>query len=193
MNEQEQRPFKVPTAPPQGPEFCWFHIILSPYAAWLYGDPRGFRTRHHREHVEGDYKNPPPPGTYGDKEQRSRESLKQAPVQWDGDWRPVIGLAVVERLQQLGAFPLCAAVAKKHLDLLVKTPRNRTRAWCGLAKKHAWFVARDRGWSGKMWGKRGKYLPVKDREHQLNVYRYILRHARQGAWVWKWQPPAPAR
>jgi len=36
----------------------WFHIILIAYAEWLNGDRLGFRTHHHREHVEGDYKNP---------------------------------------------------------------------------------------------------------------------------------------
>jgi hypothetical protein len=38
----------------------WYHVTGSTYGAWLPGDPRGFRTRHHRQHVEGDYKDPPP-------------------------------------------------------------------------------------------------------------------------------------
>ena len=58
----------------------WFHVTTHTYGAWLYGDPRGFRTRHHREHVEGDYKNPPPPGTYAAKYERSKRLLKQDPV-----------------------------------------------------------------------------------------------------------------
>jgi hypothetical protein len=29
----------------------WYHIIMSTYGSWLYGDARGFRTRHHREHI----------------------------------------------------------------------------------------------------------------------------------------------
>jgi hypothetical protein len=36
----------------------WYHIIETTYGAWLYGDQRGFRTRHHREHVDGDDKRP---------------------------------------------------------------------------------------------------------------------------------------
>jgi hypothetical protein len=46
------------------PDGAWYHIMLTTSGDWLYGDARGFRTRHHREHVEGDYKNPPPPGIY---------------------------------------------------------------------------------------------------------------------------------
>jgi hypothetical protein len=56
----------------------------------------------------------------------------------------------------------------------------------GLAKKHAAFESKARGWKGKLWAKRGKEVPVPDRAHQLNVYRYILDHEREGAWVWDW-------
>jgi hypothetical protein len=61
-------------------EGCWIHFVETVYGAWLYGDTRGFRTRHHREHVEGDYKNPPPTEKYGSEWQRSIESLKQPPA-----------------------------------------------------------------------------------------------------------------
>jgi hypothetical protein len=54
----------------------WHHVVLTTYGAWLYGDVRGFRTRHHREHVDGDYKNPPPAEKYIAEERRSRESLR---------------------------------------------------------------------------------------------------------------------
>ena len=58
----------------------WFHFMTSTYGSWLYGDPRGFRTRHHREHVDGDYKNPPPLGLYSQQFERSIKSLKQPVV-----------------------------------------------------------------------------------------------------------------
>jgi hypothetical protein len=173
--------------PPQGPDWVWFHIILTAYGAWLEGDARGFRTRHHREHVDGDYKNPPPLGKYADREARSRRLLKQEPVEWTPSGRGMVGSALVSRFQKLGAFVLCAAVARQHVHLLVKLPRAQARRWSGLAKKHAWFVARERGWTTKMWGKRGKQSPIKDRRHQLNVYHYIMNHAEEGAWVWCWK------
>src|SRR5436190_1901454 len=69
----------------------WFHITTHTYAAWLPGDPRGFRTRHHREHVEGDYKNPPPPGKYADRLARSKKLLTQEPVKLAPEWRPMVG------------------------------------------------------------------------------------------------------
>jgi hypothetical protein len=176
-----------PEKPSQDPGWGWFHIILTAYGAWLYGDSRGFRTRHHREHIEGDYKHLPAAGTYAMEEARSRRLLKQEPVEWTPAWRGIVGGALVARLQHLGAFVLCAAVGRQHSHLLVKLPCDQARHWSGLAKKHVWFIARDRGWVGKMWGKRGKQIPVRDRRHQLNVYRYILDHAKEGACVWSWK------
>ena len=57
-----------------------------------------------------------------------------------------------------------------------------------------WFQA-------KLWGKRSKAIPIKNRAHQVNTFYYILRHARQGAWIWDFRqekqdapsepPPSP--
>jgi hypothetical protein len=172
----------------------WIHFVETVYGAWLYGDNRGFRTRHHREHVEGDYKNPPPTGKNEYKRQRSLDSLKQPPVVLAPTWRPIIAAAVRDRLEDLGAFVLCLAQGGQHLHLLAKLPvESDARIWMGLAKKHAAFEAKAKGWKGKLWAKRGKEVRVKDRDHQLNVYRYILEHAKQGAWVWTWKKPTDSR
>src|SRR5581483_10515578 len=136
----------------------WFHVTAHTYGAWLYGDPRGFRTRNHREHVEGDYKNPPPEGMYDEKFAHSKELLKQEPVVLATEWRSVVGAALHERLVGLGAQVIVVAVTATHAHLLAKMPDSKelTRDWVGLAKKHAWFLARARGWKGQMWGKRSK-------------------------------------
>jgi hypothetical protein len=171
-------------------EGSWIHFVETVYGAWLYGDTRGFRTRHHREHVEGDYKNPPPTEKYGPEWQRSIESLKQPPAVLTPAWRPIIGAAVRDRLTDLGAFVLCLAQGGQHLHLLAKLPLGvDARIWMGLAKKHSAFEAKGKGWQGKLWGKRGKEVRVRDRAHQLNVYGYILDHAKEGAWVWVWKKP----
>lgn len=122
----------------------WCHIVLTAYGAWLPGDPRGFRTRHHRQHVEGDYRNPPPVGKYARLERRSHELLKQPPMTWPSPWREVIGMALMARLQQLGGFVLCLAVAGQHAHALAKLPHGQEKVWIGLAKKHASFEARHR-------------------------------------------------
>jgi hypothetical protein len=185
----ERAPFVViqPPQPPDHIDWAWFHVTLTVYGAWLYGDPRGFRTRHHREHVEGDYKNPPPAGIYKKEEKRSRSLLKHAPIELAPEWRAIVGQALVARFVELGAFVLCAACARQHSHLLVKLPEREARNWSGLAKKHAWFETRACGWTGKLWAKRGHEKPITDREHQSNAYQYILEHIHEGAWVWDYK------
>jgi hypothetical protein len=152
----------------------------------LYGDRRGFRTRHHREHVEGDYKNPPAPGQYEAVENRSRQSLQHAPVELSKELREVVGRAVKERLEDLGGLVIAVAACRQHLHVLVKMPSADARDWVAIAKRHTWFVLRERGWKEKLWGKRCQLKAIRDRQHQLNAYYYIGRHADQGAWVWLW-------
>lgn len=50
------------------------------FGTWLPGDPRGFRTRRHEEHVEGDYRFPPPPGYYDGLFERCREEMPRDAV-----------------------------------------------------------------------------------------------------------------
>jgi hypothetical protein len=79
---------------------------------------------------------------------------------------------------------VCVSVSGQHVHYLAKMPYCRPRLWTGYAKRHAWFCLRDRGRVGQLWGKRSKAKPIADRRHQLNADWYILRHAKQGAWVW---------
>ncbi|HEV3146377.1 MAG TPA: hypothetical protein VGZ47_20990 [Gemmataceae bacterium] len=163
----------------------WFHITSHTYGAWLYGDPRGFRTRHHREHVEGDYKNPPPKGRYKLQLARSRKLLKQEPVKLTFDWQKIIGSSVRDKILELGAQLLCVSMGSTHLHLLAKMPVGEIpRHWVGQAKKCATLDAKDHGWTGKLWAVRCKVIPIENRQHQLNTYHYILDHIHEGAWVW---------
>jgi hypothetical protein len=112
--------------------------------------------------------------------------MKRPPVVLPPPFLPVVGNAILERLQELHALVVVVAVVSQHAHLLAKMPFGCSREWIGLAKKHAWFKARDQGWTGKLWAKRDKLVVVRTRRQQLNVYRYIVRHADIGAWVWKW-------
>ncbi len=163
----------------------WFHLTAHTYGAWLYGSSRGFRTRHHREHIEGDYKNPPPKGKYDDKLKRSKELMKQNAVTLDPEWRKIFGAALRDKLVTLGAQVLCVSVSSTHAHVLAKMPPGPTpRDWMGRAKKHANFIGKEKGWTGKLWGVRCKVTPIKNRGHQLNTFSYILDHIEEGAWVW---------
>ena len=175
----------------------WFHLTTHTYGAWLYGDPRGFRTRHHREHVEGDYKNPPrgeAAAEYAKKYKRSKESLKQEPAAVAARVaRGCRGGACASALVGLGAQVIAVAMAATHAHILAKMPDSKqiTREWVGLAKKHAWFLARDQGWKGQMWGKRSQGHAIKDYASTRKAPSTTSRHKKEGAWVWTYRDPAP--
>jgi hypothetical protein len=164
-------------------DFHWYHVVLTTYGNWLPGDQRGFRTRHHRRHVQGDYKNPPKEDHSG-LHLHSSSQMTCPSAQLPTDYRETVGIALVERLQSLGGFVLTASVSKTHIHMLVKVPSHEARNWTGLAKKHAWFEMRDAGWKDKLWAKRGKIQPIHNRKHQNYCFAYILRHIHEGAWVW---------
>ncbi len=162
----------------------WFHLIISTYGSWLPGDPRGFRTRHHREHIDGDYKSPPPEGKYERRHYEHQQDLKQVGAVIEPAFRPIIGSALHDRLQQLGGNVLAVSCGGQHAHIQVQLDDGDARIPLGLAKKHATFVAREAGFAGKLWAVRGKVVRIRDRVHQKNVYRYILDHIHEGAWVW---------
>jgi len=58
----------------------WYHCMGNTYGTWLPGDPKGFRTRHHDAHVEGDYRFPPPPGYYDALFERSHDLMPRDAV-----------------------------------------------------------------------------------------------------------------
>jgi hypothetical protein len=163
--------------------FLWYHVVLTTYGHWLPGNQQGFRTRHHRQHIEGDYKNPPRED-YSGLHAKSAAQMAYPMARMPHDYREIVGLALVERLHRLGGFVLTAAVSKAHIHMLVKLPSQETRRWIGLSKKHAWFEIRELGWKEKLWAKRGKIQPIHNKKHQQNCFAYILRHIHEGAWVW---------
>jgi len=162
----------------------WFHVIISTYGSWLPGDPRGYRTRHHREHVEADYRNPPPSGSYELRHEQSRKQLKQPVVTLDPHWREVIGTALLERLQQLQGRVLAIACAAQHAHIQMQFSDGDARIPIGIAKKHATFTAHAAGFTNRLWAARGKIVRIRDLAHQRNVYRYVMNHVHEGAWVW---------
>ena len=60
----------------------------------------------------------------------------------------MIGAVLRERLRELGAELLAISVGGQHVHFQAQMPTGVPREWTGLAKKHAWFVARDNGWTG---------------------------------------------
>ena len=162
----------------------WYHVNGNTYGTWLRGDPRGFRTRRHREHVDGDYKNPPPEGKYDDLYARSRRLLRSKPVYLDETQRKIAGRAFVDKLVELDTELLVFSLDACHYHALARFPDEEVRMRVGRAKKNSSHVLRSSGLAGTVRAKKCRALPVSDRRHQLNVFSYIEDHRLEGAWVW---------
>jgi hypothetical protein len=114
-----------------------FHCTEHTYGQWLRGDSRGWRARHHREHVDGDYKNLPPAGMYDRLHAQSRRLMRRPPVEVHRRFRDIVLEAVIERLVEHRAEPLVAAFDGVHLHLVGWFPRRSPRLMMGIAKQFA--------------------------------------------------------
>src|ERR1700722_15749717 len=166
----------------------WYHVTVHTYGSWLRGDPRGWRARHHREHVDGDYKRPPPKGIYDELHAHSKSLMTREAVRINVDLRQTVVDAIVDKLLGDGIEIIVASLDGNHLHLLVRFRDHQPRHWVGRAKKHASHFLRQNGLrdeEGGLWGKRSKIESIKDRRHQLNSFRYILYHQDRGAAIWR--------
>ncbi len=165
----------------------WYHVMGHTYGTWLPGDPRGFRTRHHREHVEGDYKNPPPKDKYKLRYDRAKRLMKRDPVY----------LSIAQRSRAVQIFAECLgkrnidvviiAIDRIHWHVLAKFPDHNPRNWVGIAKKEssAYMKRESLAPAGGLWAVRCKCEPVKSRSHQIEVAEYLRKHSRRGAVLWR--------
>jgi hypothetical protein len=77
----------------------------------------------------------------------------------------------------------------KDLDTF-EVLKRVARHYVGIAKKNSSRALSDAGLvsPGGVWAVRGSIEPVADRQHQLNVVRYVRDHAARGAAVWSLLP-----
>ena len=174
----------------------WYHVNGNTYGTWLPGDPRGWRSRHGKVHVDGDYHNPPPAGGGDARLRRSRRLMKRPPVYLASKQRRVAVEALVGRLLLERYDLLAAAVTNVHYHILARFPDDEVRQPVGRAKKHASHELGKLGLPGTVWAVRCRPWPIQDRAHQLNTFHYIVDHIHQGGAVWTFRdgllggPPA---
>lgn len=180
----------------------WYHCIAGTYGSWLYGDERGFRTRHHRQHVDGDYRHPPPPGQYAHVQRASRASMRGEAVVLGPQERLVVCRTLARALLDYGVELAEISVGGQHVHLagcfpaeLIHSPLNLLtdgrapvpRHLLGRAKRSAAMALGKTGSrpaGGHLWAKRSKIEPIRDTAHQRAVVQYIRRHKQKGAVLW---------
>ena len=169
------------------PGYAWWHLTLSTRGSWLPGDARGFRSRGHRIHCSGNYRQRPPrhehAALHAYHRQRSRPAMVIAPHH-----RPGIGQAMLATLRRLDTRVLALAVSGMHAHVVIECLDDRAAAKRVAGKlKQASSHAVRKTMPGRIWADGGSFIRVHDRAHQIELRRYLLDHARQGAWTWSYE------
>ena len=162
----------------------WWHVIISTLNSWLPADARGFRSRNHKIHSSGDYKNPPPKEEHEGLRKYQQKNAVDVVVIPD-ESKETVGRAILAKLAKLEHRCLVLSVASTHSHWLVELPEDEktVRKIVGECKTKSSHAIRDVV-PGRVWAFRGKFIPVKDREQQ-NTYRYIL--GQEDAWIWDYK------
>ncbi|HVS71810.1 MAG TPA: hypothetical protein VHQ47_11190 [Phycisphaerae bacterium] len=161
----------------------WYHLTLGTYGHWLPGDPRSWRERHHRRHVPGSHRHPPPPS---DRAQRlheyARGRMTRPPFAFAPDDLATIGSHLLDSLRIQQAPIAAISVAKEHCHLLVRCEDDKPRDCSGNLKVHIYH--RMFADQASPWEKGSHEEPIKDLAHGRWTFGYILDHEKEGAWVW---------
>jgi hypothetical protein len=150
----------------------------------LHGDERGFRSRKHRIHSSGDYKDRPPETEHrGLREYHRRRSGR--PVNFRIDVRIVIVREFVCKMQSLGLPIIACAIGKRHLHALTELPFDyaEMKKAVGKCKQKASHAVRQI-LPGIIWAEGNEFNRIKDRGHFQNAYDYIRTKQEPGAVVW---------
>src|SRR2546423_1482513 len=103
----------------------WYHCTMASYGQWLRGDPRGWRERNHRHHVEGDYKHPPQNSNFNDAAfDRSKKLLKHQPMFFTPAQRRDVGLLALQSLSIQAIRVIALAAGAKHLHTVIQCPQH---------------------------------------------------------------------
>lgn len=163
---------------------CWRHGIIGTHGSWLPGSPRGWRSRGHRVHSSGDYRQPPPEDEH---EGLYAFQLKQCPeaVTINKALREVVGKAFRDELVEQEHRVLAIAVSGQHCHFLAELPvaKKEMQASVGHAKRKLSRAMKGQ-MPGAVWAAGGKFIVIDNEAYQRSVFEYIARHKQQGAWVW---------
>jgi hypothetical protein len=159
----------------------WYHLTLGTYGRWLPGDQKSWRERHHRKHVPT---NPSQKFQHG-LHAYAQSLLKRPSVSFLNADFPRIGQHLLASLRIQCVTSLAIAVASQHCHLLVQCTDDDPRRCAANLKSHIYhhlFTGQPSPWE-----KRSHEVPAHDETHARQIFRYILDHEKQGAWVWNFR------
>jgi len=162
---------------------AWRHVVISTLNSWHHGDARGFRSRGHRIHSSGDYKNPPPVGEHAGL-LRYQKSISGDAIDLAEDIRSVVGRSIVAVLLEMNFRLLAAAVVDRHAHVVVELPFElaTVKRIIGEAKRKSSRSAK-KWMPGRIWSAGGTYKLVTNRSHLKNATDYVLYEQGDDAWT----------
>lgn len=161
----------------------WAHVIAGTLGSWLPGDPRGFRSRRHRVHSSGDYRNTPPPGEHGALH-RYAMSVSSGAARIPMELRARVGRAMLGKLHDSGVPVGAIAVGSNHVHALIAIGDTDAVGPFGRAKQQA-SKAVSTALPGKLWARSSHVVRIKSTGQLVSTANYIAQHVREGAWVWR--------
>jgi len=173
------------------PGMCWWHVVLTTYATWLPGDPRGFRNRFHRIHSSGDYKSPPPSGEH---KGLYLYNLKHsgAPVRLPPTTRHIAAISIVQTLNQHDCRVMIVCVSSNHAHILAEMPIRSNDYSRIITKVKTTSSASIRNvLPGRVWGRGDTHKLKRDIKSRRSAFQYILKHRAEGAFVWTYKDSLP--
>ena len=166
------------------PGMRWRLITINTKNSWHHGSPRGFRSRDHRVHSNGDYRNPPPKDEHAGL-LRYRKERSEEKIRLPRSVRDCIAKTLSKVLTEAGYRVLAISVSSDHAHIVVELPDNvrQVKAIIGDAKRLA-SRAIKRTHPGSVWSAGCDYEPVDDRPRLKSEVEYVL--LKQGADSWTW-------
>ena len=167
--------------------YRWRLVTISTHNSWLPGDKRGWRSRDHKRHSSGDYRDPPP--------STEHEGLRRWAHEHSGPKaiipRPVrsrIAAALIGKIQEMKYRCHCVSVSATHSHLLVELPDDlaRIRKVVGQWKQAASHAVRD-VMPGKVWAEGGDWEPIDTPERLRIEFVYVTTKQGPGAHVWSFR------
>ncbi|MEX1088840.1 MAG: hypothetical protein WEC36_06395, partial [Phycisphaeraceae bacterium] len=115
----------------------WYHTQIWLYGHWLPGDAKGFRSRNHRVHSSGDYKQLPPAGEHAGLYRHAKALLKGQPITLTSAQRQCVGPLIVRWFELKELAIAAVSVGGAHAHLLGMLPVGDEDAMIGKVKRYA--------------------------------------------------------
>jgi len=162
----------------------WRLITINTKNSWHHGSPRGFRSRKHRIHSSGDYRNPPPVGEhvglYIDRLLHCDQK-----VVLEREIRVMVGDALVQWFKAHGYRVLAISVSSDHAHILIELIDDPSiiKRVIGEAKRVSSRAVKTQ-LPGSVWSAGCDYEPVDDADRLRDGVNYVLLKQGRDSWTW---------